>query len=339
MATSYNIHGYGYSQGLKLSDQQTNSFGGSLGKSLAGTGTSPGGAAAGVNAVGRPVTPSGITPGGTSQSVDKAKVKRYYEGSLAFPSDLGKYYIMFKFISYSRDSLNETPKDGDKVTICLPIPNNLVDNTGVSINETNLGLAGAAESLVMPALEALSSGPQTPESYAAAGAQVAQNMTNLVSKEGAVYGALQAAKAIRTFVDSPSELAELNFGQVPNPYQALLFKGVNLKQHSFSFKLAPRTESESMIIKNIIKKFKNSMLPAKSPNGYLFGYPDVCEISFGSNVNSLYKINRSFLESMSVNYAPTGTPAFFKNSGEPVQVDLTLNFRELSPVTRDKDEK
>jgi hypothetical protein len=335
MATSYNISGYGFSQGLKLTEQNSKSFGSNIGSKLGGSGASPTGADAGAAAVGRPVVPSGVKPGSTSQSVDKSKSKSYYQGNLTFPSDLGKYYIGFKFFRYDRSKPESSPKDNPVSSIYLPIPSNLVDNTGVSINEVNLGLAGAGESILMPAIEAIGGSDQSPEAYKKAGEAVAKNIADVVSKEGAVYAALKGAQYL-PFMDSPSNLAELNFGQTPNPYQALMFKGVQLKAHSFSFRLTPRTETESSTIKNIIKMFKKSMLPEKSQNGYLFSYPDVCDIEFGSNKTNLYKIGRSFLESMSVNYAPTGSPSFFKNSNEPVQVDITLNFKELSPVTRNE---
>jgi hypothetical protein len=43
---------------------------------------------------------------------------------------------------------------------------------------------------------------------------------------------------------------------------------------------------------------------------------------------------RSVLTNMSVDYNGSGIPVFFKKTGEPVQITMTLNFKETSIMTR-----
>ncbi len=38
---------------------------------------------------------------------------------------------------------------------------------------------------------------------------------------------------------------------------------------------------------------------------------------------------------MTVNYAPSNTPAFFKGGQYPAEIEVTLNFRERVPVTKE----
>lgn len=42
---------------------------------------------------------------------------------------------------------------------------------------------------------------------------------------------------------------------------------------------------------------------------------------------------------MSVNYAPQGTPSFFKGGKYPTEAEISLEFGEVEPVTRDDVEK
>ena len=71
----------------------------------------------------------------------------------------------------------------------------------------------------------------------------------------------------------------------------------------------------------------------ESSTGPLFSFPDVVDISFGPEKDTPYFIQRSVLESMTVNYAPNGTPAFFKD-GSPTDIEIGLNFKEIRVVTR-----
>jgi hypothetical protein len=92
------------------------------------------------------------------------------------------------------------------------------------------------------------------------------------------------------------------------------------------------------LLKKIIKTIKRRMLPgtglsAEASTGPLFSFPDVVNISFGPKDIEPYKIQKSVLESMTVNYAPNGTPAFFKD-GSPTDIEIGLNFKEIRVVTR-----
>ena len=119
----------------------------------------------------------------------------------------------------------------------------------------------------------------------------------------------------------------LHFGHcatlVPN---ACLFRN-----HSFSFKLYPADAKDSAELKKIISELRKRMLPPVIQTHFL-GYPDQVEIKIYPK--SPFPILKCVLESMSVNYAPNG-PAFFKGGqGDPVGVELTLNFSEMDMFTR-----
>lgn len=237
-----------------------------------------------------------------------------------FPEDIGKYFITFTFVEYNRKVPLFERKSLPKAIINLPIPANLSEQFGMSYADKQLGIAGYLSNTIATAI-----GGGSKESFAKAGEQLGKDIT---SKEGIYYG----GRTLTGLSDNLGSAIDKATGTVLNPFQSLLFQGVNMRQHQFTFKLSPNSERESMILKDIIKTFKMRMHPYK--DNLLYHFPDLCEISFGSP-DEPYKFKQCFLETMSVNYAPNGTPAFFAKTNQPVEVEISLTFKEVEPITRD----
>ena len=54
-----------------------------------------------------------------------------------------------------------------------------------------------------------------------------------------------------------------------------------------------------------------------------------------TNVKPLFKIDRCFLESLSVDYTTSGQPVFFNDGNEPVTTTLQLSFKETRLMTKE----
>lgn len=258
-------------------------------------------------------------------------------GSLSFPKDLQgtKYFITFIFKRVSRigpfDPKINIPVD----TIHLPMPNSLVEKFSMGYNTRSLGMIGgfAQESGIVNTLADIFTKKANSDSVSQDGERVA----NLI-KEPGTSGAILSS-AIKKLNDSAGNVFDKATGTALNPYQSLFFEGPELRNHSFTFRLSPNSLDESETLKDIIQAFKLRMHPEK--NGLLYVYPDEVDIILGANADKqVFTIYRSVLRSMSVNYAPQGTPAFFsnKNSGpiHSTEVELTLEFGEIEPLTREK---
>lgn len=128
--------------------------------------------------------------------------------------------------------------------------------------------------------------------------------------------------------------------QTLNPHTALLFKGVNLRQFQFDFQLLARSANESGQITKIIKFFKLGMHPQQIDGAQRFWkYPDNFEVQlFTPSQKHLFNISTCTLEDMSVNYAGSGggIPSFFEETHAPVDVRLSIRFKELTVLDRDK---
>lgn len=138
-------------------------------------------------------------------------------------------------------------------------------------------------------------------------------------------------------------LAEMELGYIANPHQANVFQGVQFRDFTYSFVFQPRNSAESVEIQNIIYKFKYHMLPSSNDPKYhtatrFWFYPENFVIGlFSPSDRYLFKISTCVLKSMTVDYAgECQTPSFFTGTGAPVDVRLSLTFRETEILTKER---
>ena len=135
-------------------------------------------------------------------------------------------------------------------------------------------------------------------------------------------------------------------GNTPNNYMALVYGGPNeFRQHSFGFKFFPRNNSESNTVKDIIEEFKRGTLPRmsrgtgtgknlldpffKSPRQHTIKFMKGGVTTAGNQNPYLFKIGKSVITAMDINYDPQTTVSFH-NDGSPVSIDLSLTFKEIA---------
>ena len=189
------------------------------------------------------------------------------------------------------------------------------------------------------------SGTMTPAQMAASGA-----VKKLLGKEGA-KGAIESAnesaqdfmagngkKAMENFfteqLTGASDLLARTEGMVMNPNMELLFKGPGMRSFSFSWKMSPRDEKESIMIAKIIRTFKQSMAPQKVAGALFLKAPSIYDIKFrsGSQPNKfLPMIKTCGLTDCSVNYTPDGSFMAYDNDSM-VALELSLSFQEMEPI-------
>lgn len=242
-------------------------------------------------------------------------------GSYQFPADRGKYYMTLGFHKYERSmsDLMSIAKLDITDTITLPIPQQMVDTHNVNYAQEELGaVAGAATETVGNVGSALT-GPGSVMT------NLSQGTANMIAAGGNQF--LQGLDAF--FGSNISGIAKALTGLAPNQFLTVLLKGPQYKRHSFSWKMSPRNEIESESIRAIINLLNNSMAPGKSPLGGFFTFPKVVTISFMPNSNVLYRFKPCVIENLTVNYAPSGAPAFYRKTEAPDSIELKLDFMEL----------
>ena len=128
-------------------------------------------------------------------------------------------------------------------------------------------------------------------------------------------------------------------GLAPNPRKEQIFKHVNFRQFTFDYQFYPRDAREAENVLNIIYQFKLHMHPEfKDANNFLYIYPSEFDIFYYNGGQENLNINRHtscVLTDMVVNYSPNGQFTSFAN-GMPTQINVTLTFKELATLTKEK---
>lgn len=249
---------------------------------------------------------------------------------LQFPLDLNRNFMVFIFSDRFQENPVVKRKKRDTAYIYLPIPSNLVEQFGMQYSQKDLGVLGILEqsgALDQSTLAGLANKDTAGETAKGVG----KKMTEALASPS---GALAVARTVASSIpggESAGAAIDRATGTILNPYSALQFEGVNLRKHSFTYKLSPNSQAESVVLQKIIQTFKERMHPKR--NGLLYEFPDQCKILFASPFS--YPIRDCYLESMTVNYAPNGSPAFFKQGTHPVEVEISLQFGEIEPITRE----
>jgi hypothetical protein len=138
------------------------------------------------------------------------------------------------------------------------------------------------------------------------------------------------------------DLALRGIGQAMNPQLQVLFRGVGFRSFQFDFVFTPYSKEETETVKKIIESFKYASAPEINPNGY-FSQGVFMKVPFPFKIDFLYKgkenpyvhrIGETVLENINVDYGPNGWATF--NDGSPVQIKLTLQFKETVIVDKNK---
>lgn len=173
---------------------------------------------------------------------------------------------------------------------------------------------------------------------AAAGGAVSTGM-----KENVQRALIKASDGILPGIKT---LAQVEMGEIIGSHFELMFEGVGRRSFSFTFVFIPKSEKESQVVDQIIKKFKFHMLPSYvGDSRRAMTIPDFFDITYmhknGPN-EFLNKISTCFLESANVTYGSDRFTAYEQTqtmdggSGAPPQrTTLALNFKETEIMTRE----
>jgi len=169
-----------------------------------------------------------------------------------------------------------------------------------------------------------------------------QNLSGLMGNQQ-VKAAITSLIAKNAGFEIPAEtILARGYGIVPNSNLELLFQGPTLRQFSFNWRMSPRSAKEATNVKRIIRMFKQGSAPRKlnSQSGagaasLFLGTPNVFKLSYktagNKEISGLNKFKICALVNMNVIYAPDGQWAAYAE-GQPVSVQMTLNFQEIEPV-------
>ena len=187
-----------------------------------------------------------------------------------------------------------------------------------------------------------------------------QNMGNAMTRGQALFasgiaGAMNALPGkIGGSVDANDVLGGIG-GVILNPNAELLFSGFDLRNFGLNFKMAPRSETEARVIRDICTTFKRASLPhfGASPgntvanafkgkkgtseennNRNYIGVPNLCIVEFMKGKSPhpyLTQFKPCAIKEVNITYTPDGQYSTYRD-GSPVATGLSLNFLESKLV-------
>ena len=216
-------------------------------------------------------------------------------------------------------------------SVTLPIPSQLVDQNQVgwnqsSLNDLQLKGLGAAAGI-------MNSGTPLKE----AGARLEDLLNDLQNESGAARQAATAALlgSLPGINMRTNELMGRLNGQILNPNLELIFNGPTLRQFAYTFRLTPRNNKETNIVRKIIRFFKQGMAVKETTSMFLSA-PNIFQPRFynrdGNQHTFLNTIKKCALTSFGVNYVPDGTYMTLPDSSMTAY-DISLQFQEMDPIT------
>lgn len=227
---------------------------------------------------------------------------------------------------------------GSNIKLYLPV--SFQQNDTFNIANTELGPAvGAAVSTLSEGSSIMSAAGQAVERGLSG---ISDAIKGNFASQTAKLGASRLSKRIPLVGSEASQGAEIAFAVTVNPNLRSAFRGVNLREFSFSFKFIARSANEANQIEQIIKTLRTRAYPDivnlidKNNNVSMgYSYPDLFEIVVrheptGKRVGQ--KMKFCFLRSVSTSYN-SSSMAFHKD-GQPVEIDLSLNFVEEHTLVR-----
>lgn len=229
---------------------------------------------------------------------------------------------------------------GDIIDLYLPPAFQSVDN--LEYDTSALNISGAT------ALGALNAGSGALQSLAKGISEGTQSITDFFTGGTAgVAGRLAAARLASSpagiFVPEGLRNAIGLAAQITvNPNLATTFNRVNIRPPIvFQFKFFPKSPEESIAVKRIIKMFRRRSHPENINIGDIpvgFRYPDLFKVRLLSGKSGEFKnvgmpIQMAFLTNIITNFNTTS--AALHEDGAPNEVDLTLQFQEYRPLTRE----
>ena len=216
------------------------------------------------------------------------------------------------------------PKGETIGTAILPMPSSIQDG-----NKTSWG-----SGTMTPAQIAMSGGVKKllGDEGAAGAMQTVEDSINQTAGNKNVEESLK--NYFTEQLTGTEDLMARTAGMVMNPNMELLFKGPSLRSFSFTWKMSPRDEKESIEIGKIIRMFKQSMAPQKTEEDLFLKAPNLYDVVLNSGKERnrfLPKMKTCALLDCGVNYTPDGSFMAYDNDSM-VAYEMTLAFQEIEPI-------
>jgi len=223
-----------------------------------------------------------------------------------------------------------------KDSIALYLPADVKDTTGANYEDTPTGILGVAATDIVRGVNAFNEDDF--EATGKIGGKLLKNTFEQILKN--LGGGL--AESL-TGAEGAIPLANKIFGRADNPFVEVFFNSMNIRTFTYNFNFAPRNESETLEVQQIIQLFRFHMAPDLQevnaryltlPSEFDIHYMYKAENGVGYENDYYGRIGTCVLENVTTNHTPNGVKSFA--DGAPTQITMALTFRETEALTKEK---
>ncbi|MNV35013.1 Tail-tube assembly protein [compost metagenome] len=169
-----------------------------------------------------------------------------------------------------------------------------------------------------------------------------------------MYNAFQSAGGVDNFGDAGAAALKVGIAQgintvapgmtrdfsqtVKNQYMSSHFTGTQLRKQKFDFELRPRNEEELFQVAGLIQFFKANSASSLGASGTMstparWIIEEVCKNTAGRHI-APFRFGPAYLADVQIDKTPDGSWRTFE-SGDPIAINLTLEFMEITIITRE----
>ena len=157
--------------------------------------------------------------------------------------------------------------------------------------------------------------------------KIAPKISSFIADKGKLAGGFIGAAGASIVSDE----YQRSTGKAANPHDYMAYQSTQLRSFTFSFTFLPDSREESDQVTQIIKSFRRAA-HAKRNDSLTLTVPDHVVTSF-HGAGDMIQMPPTVIESVNVTYNPNNT-SFFKNGNNPVEVAMSVTFKEIVPIYR-----
>lgn len=269
---------------------------------------------------------------------------------LVYPTGLnltGQDYIKFDMFRYQPKKFTDVTNSTDPFrsfeerelkelmgTVILPVQSSISDNTAIDWTEDN-SLDSFKAYMVKTAVSGM-------KDLSSIGGGIENTILNVTKDRGMSEGIKNAVQLqIAQNITGAKGLLTRTTGAVLNPNLELIFQGPQLRNFAFTFLLSARSREEAIVVKRIIRYFKQGMSVKRSTTELFLKAPNIFMIKYihgktQKEHRSLNMIKICALKSCSVEYTPNGSYMTYDDDDSTMtSYRMSLSFGEIEPIYDD----
>lgn len=148
---------------------------------------------------------------------------------------------------------------------------------------------------------------------------------SFIADKGVATGGLIGAAGASVVTDE----YQRSFGRATNPHEYMAYQNTGLRSFTYTFTFLPDSRQESDHVTQIIKEFRHAA-HADKIDALKVTVPDHVIVSH-HGAGDMIQLPPLVIESVNVTYNPNNA-SFFLDGGNPVEVGLSVTFREIVPL-------